>query len=50
MYYRIMLDSEDGVYCLRDEYSSVEKAESVMEGLRDSYGEGQSLWIESYSA
>jgi hypothetical protein len=46
--YRIMLRAEDGVSCLRDGYSSISKAEFVLDRLSECYGEGQTLYIEQY--
>lgn len=48
MKYRIMLQAEDGTTCLRDGYDTLAKAEYVADRLAESYGEGQTLFIESY--
>lgn len=43
-----MLDAEDGVYCVEDDFSSEQVASDHIDHIRDNYGEGQSLFIESY--
>ena len=46
--YRIMLQGEDGVSCLRDNITSYDLAESTADYLSSNYGEGQELFIEEY--
>jgi hypothetical protein len=43
-----MLQAEDGTTCVRDGYDTLAKAEYVADRLAESYGEGQTLFIESY--
>lgn len=47
--YRVMLQGEDGCYCLRNGFHSLESAEDYANRIAGNYGEGQSLYIEQYN-
>jgi len=47
-FYRVMLDSEDGVYCQKDGFRSEDEAESWCY-RNDDYSEDRNLFIQPYS-
>jgi hypothetical protein len=46
--WRIMLDAEDGVYCIEDGFPNQQAALARAKYLTGRYGEGQRLYVESY--